>query len=662
MIRTLAGTLLAAVPLAGLLWLSGAARFLPALGAMLVLVLVVQLAGRLLLRAASAPDMPLAADWVLGVVAVSLAVYALAHFFDLRAATAFAGCATLVLVLAAVFRERDRAPVKRDELIGLALCGMVTIVWCKDIAEAPMLLAKEGFLPAWIDYFIHGGVISQFGDPRAVRESIYLADYPALFYHYASYMLAAVFAGVLDLPGLPAATSVWLPLGFFTLCAGAYVLGAGLAGAAGGVAAVAVLTLVPDPSNYGLENGFLSFHWHMLATPGASYVVGTFLLSAALLNRWAPHASLRPLLASGAIAASSLLFRVHVFALGFPAWMATAALASRRVRERKLLAFGAAFLAFLLFVIAFYLATDSDLAVELFLAGVHNLQEPTAYRGWYRSLLGTYGPMVATPAGILLMYAGCLGVFVILYPIAALVARRSGERHIIDVLPPLLVAVYLLLMLTAPIAQYRDPTEFTVRPFVLLYAAVAVWTVCVFVRALASRFERGHMRAWAGLLVASVVALPLVWHATGTMGRLPKFYWGWHYFSQKIEPGLVRSAAFLRQSAGRGDVFAVRGLKLGWNATDWAIQLVSLSGMAAYLAYPHAHIAEGGKRGKAALQRYTELARIDRAQSPAQAIAALRALGIDWYVVAGGEGPPWDRDRRHAAFVDGRVSVYSSRE
>ncbi len=82
-------------------------------------------------------------------------------------------------------------------------------------------------------------------------------------------MLPAVFAGALDLPGLTLATSIWVPVGFVTACAGAYALGAALGGHYGGVAALAALTLLPDPASYGLHNRLFGYYWYMIAVPGA---------------------------------------------------------------------------------------------------------------------------------------------------------------------------------------------------------------------------------------------------------------------------------------------------------------------------------------------------------------------------------------------------------
>src|SRR6267143_4845427 len=513
--RTVATTLVLALPLSALLWLSGAVPLHVALGAMTLFVFVVMGSGLLLLRAAQADDMPVPAAWVLGTFATAIAVYALVQWFHLLAAAAFAIWTGFVVALGVAFRRH--LPSRRldiGEFAGLLLCGVATVMWCREVAEIPQILARERLLPAWIDYFIHGSAISHFGDPRAGRQSMFLADFPAPFYHYASYMLPAVFAGPLDLPGLPLATSVWLPLGFFTLCAGAYALGAGLAGPAGGIAAVAALTIVPDASNYGLRNGFFSFHWHLLAFPGAPYAIGVFLLSIALLQRWLSAGNPRSLLASACLAGGALLFRVHVFALGFPALLASAAMSTRFAQKRKLAFFGLAVGAFALFVFGFYRATDS------------------------------------LPA--------------------------------LDLVPISFIACYVLLMLTAP-TVYWDATELTVRPFVLLYAVIAVWTVAAFVNWLASQGERGARRLWPALLLASALGLLLIWPQTGKLGLLPKFQWGWRFYPYKVELGLPQAAAYLRRNSGPGDLFAVQGLKLRWVATDVAIQLASLTGMPAYL-------------------------------------------------------------------------------
>lgn len=658
--RSGAEALLVAVPLAALLWRSGEVQVSAALAAMVVLVLVVMAAGRLLLRAAAAQDMPAPAAWVLGAFGTAIAVYLLVAWFHLLAATAFALWTTLVFGASIVAARRPQPAGRADpkQLVALALCGAVTLLWCRDVAQAPHGLAREGVFLAWVDYFIHGSLISSFGDAHAVgRHSMELVDFPARAYHYASYMLPAVLAAPLDVPGLPLATSVWLPLGFFTMCAGAYVLGAALAGVAGGIAAVAAIALVPDASNYWLRNGSFSFHWYVLASPGSSYGIGLSLLGFALLRRWMDTRNARTLLASAGLAAGTALFRVHIFLVGFPAWLAGAALATRFVQRRKLACFGAVALAFPLLVASYYELAGSAPVLEYFLKVAHGSNEPTAYTDLYQTVLDAYGAGAAVPAGVLLVLAASLGAF-LLYPLLMLLASRSPALRALDAVPLALLASYVLLILTAPIPPFGSAHELPYSSFMLPYAALAVWTAATLVDSLAARSARWATRLWPALLLLAILALPLVWTQTHALAT-PKMSWGPAFASRKVAPGLPEAAAFLRQHARAGQVFAVQGLGLGEVVVDAAVQLGAMTGMPAYLARPALHFT-GGERERTALERSAALTRLAQEEDPVAALERLRSLGIAWYVLPDGKAPRWDPERRRAVFASGSFAIYSA--
>jgi hypothetical protein len=648
-------------PLAGLLWMSGAVSIPAAVGAMALFAWVVMWAGFLLLRAVDAADMPAPAAWVLGMFATAAAIYALVAVFEVLAATAFVVWAALV-VGCSFFSPRPEPGAQRmawTEVLALALCGVVTVMWCHDIAEAPAILAAERLFPAWSDHFIHGGVISQFGDARAVdRGSIQMADFSKPLYHYASYVPPAVFAAPLDMPGLPLSTSVWLPLGFFTMCAGAYSLGTALGRPAGGIAAVAALTLLPDASNYGLRNGLFSFHWNALTHPGALYAIGVCLLAVALLQQAHRTGRRRPLATALGLAAGLALLRVHLFALAFPALLAGAA-AVVRTRRRRIFLLGFAVLGFALFVVGFYAFTGYERALEVFVANVHTLHEPTAYQGWYQNLLESGGRRVAVPVGVLAVLLATLGALVVAYPAVLALTLRHRALRAGDSVTIAMVGCYILLMVTAPIPQHGDTTELTQRPSVLLYAVVVAWTAAALVEWIALRMPLGARGLWIAVLAASTLALPLVWPQTGALG-LPKFGWGWRHLTHSVEDGLPEAARFLRRNFRPGDVFAAQGLSLEWAATDLATQVTSLTGAPAYLARPFVHISKGGRRQDVALERYAALTRVADEQSASAALARLRDMGVPWYVVAGSDGPRWDPQRRLAVFRHGKVAVYLS--
>lgn len=654
----LAATLVLAPPLAVLFWLSGAVSPLAALAAMALVAYVVLSAGFVLLRLARAEDMPAPAAWVLGIFATAIALYALVAWFRLLAAVAFLMWALLLIGLGRFVRRAAPAPrrLRRSELVALLLCVAGTVFWCWELAEVPQILWRDGVLTTWVDQFIHGSGISQFGDPRAAgRQSIQLADVPSMPYHYASYMLPAALAWPLDLPGLTLAMSVWVPLGFLTVCAGAYALGAALAGPGGGLAALGALTLLPDAASYGLHNRLFGFYWYVLAVPTASYAVGVGLLAIAFLRRWTAARDARALAVSAALVAGVALIRMHIFALLLPAWLACAALSARLVRRRALLFAGGGLALFGLFVWAFYrVVPDAPHALGIFLEDAHTRQQPTAYGDLYASLMVRYGAHVAVPVGVLLVLASTLGIFGIFYPISVLLARRARRLELIDLVPLALLACYVLLIVTAPIPAHGDSTEFTQRPFVLVYAVFAVWTAAGVAGWLALQGGLRRRRVWLPLLLAA--AFTVIWILVFTVRD-----WRW---SQTYKPaeGLAQAASYVRSRSQPGDLLATQGLDTVPVTTDLAIQLAGMTGVPAYLSRPFIHISAGGSRARIAEQRYVALRAVERETSAEAALARLRALGIRWYVVAETDrsGPRWDPARRRAVFVDRMVAVYAT--
>lgn len=653
MATAVAASLVVVPALAGLLWLSGSAPMAAAVGMISVFALVVMAAGRLALRAADAREMPAPAAWVLGVSATAVVLYVLSAGFSLLASTAFVVWAALVGVLSFLWAERGAAGrLDSPGAAALLLCAVATLYWCWDLAGVPNRLSHDGVMTTWTDMFIHGSVISQFGDPRAAgRQAIELADFPRPLYHYASYLLPAAFARPLGLPGLPLATSLWVPLGFLTLCAGAYALGAALAGWAGGFAGLAVLTLLPDAASYGMMNRAFGYYWLMLEVPGGAYATGACLVSFALLHRWVETRRPRLLIGSGLLVLACLFIRLHIFLLAFPAWLLSAALLTPALARRKLAVLATAAVAFALFVFGYYAAVpQATPALGQFLYVIHEVHPSLPLEFGYSQLVRNHGPAVALAGGVLLILPACLGIFLLLYPVSLVLVRRVRALHAADAVPAVLLACYLLLMITAPIAPNGDATEIPHRPFVLLYAVVAVWTAAGFATWLAAVAHRQAARAWAvGLAIAAAAGAGSVLF-TAPDARWDEYHW--------LQAGVPQAGYYIRAHSQSGDLLAVQGLALRPVASDAAIQLVSLTGVPAYLSRPFIHATRGRQEKEIAERRYAELEQVAAEPSPAAALGRLRELGIRWYIVPGAAGPGWDAERRHAAFVAGEIAVY----
>lgn len=677
MIRA-APVLLVAGLLGALLLRAGIDSYAAVAAAALVVAYVVMTAGRLLLAAAGERAYDPAAWSVAGLIAVCIAVCMLRLALTFPAAFDFGAVAALVVGLRIGLRARldsgarTVAPADWRRLAAFALCAAFTYAWCGASAAAYESVRTLGMLPVWSDYFFHGGIISQFGDPRVTgHQSIYFAGLPPTLYHFGSYAVAAALAGMLGQPGLPLALAAWLPLGFLAMAAGACALGERLAGAAGAIAALAAVAIIPDASNYGLRNGYFSFDWTLFGHAGATYALGAAFVSLVLLDRWSTERVRAALVASGLLALSTVLFRLHIFLLFFPAWTAAAAICSapagrpRRVVTWLMLAGLAAGALGLSLGLSYLRETDPAFwrfhgtALGRFLTVVHTGQAPTAYDGIYADFEVLDEPAYTLAAGIVLAIVAALGAFVLLLPAAWRAARRKGVLRPIDAACGLLFYCWLLLMLFAPIPWHGDPTDLIHRPFVLLYAAVATWTLCFALRALNGSVDL-LARVWPALALAAVLAWPAVAADAANM-IYPKFRWGARDASAHVPSGLVEAAAYLREHAAIGDVFAAAGLSAEYAPFDVSMQLCALSGLPAYLSRPHAEMTKDGPRKRIAQARLAAMQHVDAAPDYGSAMRALRALHVQWYLVADASGPRWDPKRARAAFRAGTVALYAVR-
>lgn len=673
MIRQFAALTPVPVLLASLGALGLDAPFPTLLLACVALAYVVAAAGRLATRGSGA--LPLASLWTLGVAVTGPVLYLLQVVLPLGAAAAFAIVAAGVLAIQLALKtDPAGASPTRIEIVGVLLCCAYAGVWCRDLAAAPAVLAAKGTLPAWVDYFTHGSVLSEFGDPRAAGQgAIALAGIPKPLYHYASYMLPAALAAPLDQPGLPLATSLWVPIGVLTLAGGALALGTALAGSAGGVAALLALFVLPDPSNYGLRNGYFSFHWNLFAHPGATFALGIALLSVALLQRWVQTRIAAALVLSAALVAVTSLFRMHVFLLLLPAWLITVAAASQIDSGRRwkwLLAAGAVAIAAVVALVNLPALPVADSwsfgegrALERFLHQVHRNQEPTAYQGLYRHLQIEYGGTFALVMGALLIYPLALGAFLLLLPAAAWIERGSVRLRGIDAFPVALLAGFGALIAFAPTPSHQDSTDLIHRPSVLLYAVVAVWTAALLVRWLTRQGgDRSGTRLWQTLAVAAALGLPAMWISATDLAA-PKFSWARRSgsYGYALERGLLESAQFVRARSRPGDRFATSVQTRSYIPVDHATVLAALSGAPAYLARPWVHVAQGGRRAEIASDRFNALLAIGRASDRQQALQRLSTIGVHWYIATARGVPAWDPAHEHSDFSHGNIAVYEAR-
>ena len=329
----------------------GQAPPLAQVAASLVIAILAVIYGRSLATfVALPPEAAFAASFVIvvGLVALSLVHLSATAALRLSAVHALWIDVLVAAVLAAVaFRASKVIGPARSEVgespIGIAADAVALVciagiasVWAREAITAFSDAQASGVFWVWQDYFLHA------------TEITYVRDYAT--YGGESFTCAACRSRSTIAQATPCrhcsrrsvvpvasgTTAFWLPLGL-TLCGfAAYGLGAAVGGRAGGVAAAAVLFLVPDASRLA-GNPWFSFFWLVQTGGGPGYAIAVSMIALALLLGRTRAPVSRPVLAAVVLAACAAPFRVHIAAVAVPVvWSMALAIWPASTRKKLL--------------------------------------------------------------------------------------------------------------------------------------------------------------------------------------------------------------------------------------------------------------------------------------------------------------------------------------
>jgi hypothetical protein len=604
---------------------------------------------------------------LLGSIVTSLFLTGGCLLTGFRAGTVFVWWS--IIVAAGCFQTFTKArgikQLEFIEVLSVLAIGCLVGLWCRRSARLLPNLHATGLVNVWSDYFIHATEIAQFGDPLAMGQSAFLlVKEPIVFYHYASYMLPAAVASVVDLPALGIATAILLPYGIFLTGLGSYAFARTVANQAVALFVPFALLLVPDASTYGFRNGFFGFHWLLFTGPGSGYGLAVAFSALTLVARWRSDKNLRCLGLGLLLSMALFEFRAQIFLLFAPTLAITLLWETNFIQRRARVLMAILLIAIVLSALIFFVvpaARDAWLhysGCRTFLEIVHVNQQPTAYDGLYQAIQKKYGPFFADFVGICILMPITLGVMIFTLPLGLTWAtRRTGWRPL-DTFPLWCLATWLGLVILAPAAAYGGREEYQHRPFVLVYAITLVWTLLFLDRLLAEHqlwFCRLKTMFFTLFVVTLGVRGAVSWSDDPAQ---PRFEWGKQHFNLKLNPGLLEAAAFLHAEAAIGDTFALVPTEPSIILDDAATRFAALANVPAYLARPGFQMRYGRERSLVAEQRLAELNEIEATEQIDDAFLRLRGIGVRFLVVLGDHGPRFDPDASKAAFKTHGAAVY----
>ncbi|CUX63230.1 MULTISPECIES: hypothetical protein [Agrobacterium] len=637
------------------LYLGGADVTLSLAGVVMAFSLGVMATGDAVLRWV---DMPikahLPAAFVIGYGIVSVTLFVLSRSIGLSPLTGILLLAVPALPALVLFARTNTLEDLTDLgwLVVIAACiGAIAL----SAICSPIAIQTRGILTSWYDFFLHGISIQAFASFQDRPSDPEMVGATLVAYHYAPFLPPAAIVEATRISGLMAATANLLPLGLLVGALGLYALVTQLADRSAAIIALALLVVVPDPADYMLRSGWFDVAWLLFGSPGSGYGMGLCFIAASCLAAALSGVEhrCRILLLCAGLALIAILERVQMFMLLAPPLFAVWLWAVTPRRHQQI-ALAVAVIALALPAILMLLP---DLRAE-WLAWARVLEYMDLAVTWSEHYGQWVAPWIGTDfagraAQLVLIVALSLGVFLLAAPVAAFGKLRRVGAEPMDLLPPITLSIYVLLILFAPPGGNGDSSEYKHRHFVELYWLFVGFTAAWLTKALPPRSVRplaGLSAIAAGMVCGLLTGRPI---DAPNVVAMP---WARAFHSQQVTKGIPEAAIFLAAGAKPSDVLAADAATSQERIGPLS-ELMGLVDVQAYLARGDLKALRSNCHAAAVADRLSLLKRVDAAKNADVALGLLSEAGIRYFLPLSGL-PRWDAAGAQAAFLTGAVAVY----
>ncbi len=417
---------------------------------------------------------------------------------------------------------------------------------------------KEVHFTAYVDVFLHASILAPFSNNPIALGNRWVLGMPLTFYHYAAYMIPALFCRLSGSSALNTVVGFMIPLGFLMVAAAAFVAARKIWSTAAGLAAVWVLLTVPDSSVLPTSHAHLSFFTYVHIAPTMTYAIAQALIAFLLLQQGLKTRRNRCIGFALFLSASLFLIKAHFVLFVLPVNVAYTVLKypGLGVRRRCLL-LGFVSMLGIITLIAGYalmpqygkLGTFGTSAYVAYLC--KNAQSQNIF---FILLRGVNPENLRTVLGFFFILLATFGLLLPWYSVTILWKWRAERLTLDDMLPAVYILIYGLVLTLFPLCTTGDPFEFHHRPHVFVYAWMAFYcagqTISLFAQT-SLWANRLWIRITAVMVLLSSLLVPWITkdhyqnrcHATRLRGNY------------SIPRGLWDCARFIRSASRPEDVY-----------------------------------------------------------------------------------------------------------
>jgi len=449
--------------------------------------------------------------------------------------------------------------------LALLLILFATSLWAQSSLSPVIDHGDVTLYKPWLDSFNHAQKIAAFASSHGFRtlNHMLLSGKAASLYHYASYIIPAELCALTPTTAYQSFCGFLVPLGFLLSGLAAFVLIRSFWRPWAGFAACAVLFLVPDPSQMGMGNHFLSYHWLQQIAPGGLYAVALMALAWIFMFEGCKSGSVARIVISYVLWGVTANYKIHIFfANALPMAVYPAIFFRRSSKLIKCLWFFAS-LTLLGLMMKFteqislmpLIKLDGS-AFHPYTSSVISMFDSDLLKQFFTHQLATHFQAVNqcwTVALMSVMLVTCtFGVVGLLYFIMIGLLRGKIDPGLLF-FPLIIIVNYLIMSLGLAFDSHgiARPEELLHRPFVWAYFAVTAWTGgMIYLRFKDILSRSGKVRK----VILGIVFLSLLFPLY--LGRHIQLgpSWGKTHTDHAVPTGLVKACDFIRTHSEKNDI------------------------------------------------------------------------------------------------------------
>lgn len=574
--------------------------------------------------------------------------------------------ATAALIKIRVSRLRilrfDTSKRGLPAFLALSLILIGTSFWAQSSLHPSTEQGDLTVFKPWLDGFFHAQKIWAIATSHGFTKmnNPMQSGEPAALYHYASYIFPAELCAFTPTTAYQAFCSFWVPLGLMLVGLAAYIMVGAFWGPGAGFAACAFIIVLPDSSQMGMSNPWLSYHWLQQAAPAGAYGVALMALAWIFMFEGCRRGSVPAILMSYCLWCVTGNYKVQIF-LGntLPMAVYPALFFSRYSKRTKSIWLVASLLALgcmmksTEFIPLVPLVRFDGSALAQYTAFVISMFESDFLKHVFMLKLSTPFQVinlcwtVALRTSMLLVCTfGMVGFLCIV------LTRLPPEKKDmgLPLFPLIVVLNYLAMSMGLAYDTHRIgmPEELLHRPFVWGYFVVAAWAGGLTYLRFQERLRRNSGVQKAILAMAFLLTcFPLCLGKRVQAG--PAASWGEPLTDIAVPTGLVRSCEFIRAHGNPKDIVQD-------SQNDKKAILTALSERQSYVIdYMNSQL--NGSPGQK--ERLREILSVKKMTDPNAVVNFFFQRNIKWFVLHPKEYVPWPKEiATRRVFSSGGYEVY----